>query len=80
MQFTSADGTKSSIAAFCGAPVVVNLWATWCTPCVKEMPAFDEVAAEHTAVKIIGVNVGDTADAARSFAADLGISYPQFTD
>ena len=80
VQFTSADGTKSSIAAFRGAPVVVNLWATWCTPCVKEMPAFDEVAAEQTAVKIIGVNVGDTADAARSFAADLGIRYPQFTD
>jgi len=82
--FTAADGTRVSVASFKGAPVVVNLWATWCAPCVKEMPAFDEVAAEQAALKggvqIIGINVGDSADAATAFAADLGVTYPQYTD
>lgn len=78
--FTAADGAKTSVTDFHGKPLVVNMWATWCTPCVKEMPAFDEVAGEQSAVAIIGVNVGDTADAATAFAAGLGITYPQFTD
>jgi len=80
VQFTSTGGDKASLADYDGTPVVVNMWATWCAPCVKEMPAFDTVAGEQTDVKIIGVNVGDTADAATAFAADLGVTYPQFTD
>ena len=74
VRFTAADGSKTSLRAFRGTPVVVNLWATWCTPCVTEMPAFDEVATQQVSVKIIGVNVGDTAEAAKAFAADLGVT------
>lgn len=78
---TASDGSSVQLADFAGAPLVVNMWATWCAPCVKEMPAFDEVAAERgSAVHIIGVNVGDTAEDAAAFAADLGVSYPQYTD
>lgn len=39
-----ADGEKT-LADFAGAPLVVNLWATWCAPCVTEMPALDRLAA-----------------------------------
>jgi thiol-disulfide isomerase/thioredoxin len=78
--FTGADGKAATIGDFDGAPLVVNMWATWCKPCVHEMPAFDEVANEQTAVQIIGVNIFDTAADARAFAADLGVHYPQYTD
>ena len=44
------------------------------------MPAFDEVAREQTSVRIIGVNIFDTPEDARTFAADLGVQYPQYTD
>jgi peroxiredoxin len=44
------------------------------------MPAFDRVAAGSTQVRIIGVNVGDTAAAATAFATKLGVRYPQYTD
>lgn len=77
----ASDGSSVRLADFTGTPLVVNMWATWCAPCVKEMPAFDEVAAESSGeVHIIGVNVGDTAEDAAAFAADLGVSYPQYTD
>lgn len=78
--FTDASGADVTLSDMAGTPVVVNMWATWCNPCVKEMPAFDEVASSTDGVRIIGVNVGDTADAAAKFAADLGVSYEQFTD
>jgi thiol-disulfide isomerase/thioredoxin len=80
VSFTAADGSEASLSSMTGTPVVVNMWATWCTPCVKEMPAFDEVASSTSGVRIIGVNVGDTAEAASKFADDLGVSYEQFTD
>jgi thiol-disulfide isomerase/thioredoxin len=42
--FEAPDGAKISLAKFRGAPVLVNLWATWCGPCVKEMPTLDALA------------------------------------
>lgn len=38
------DGGPSTLAAFRGTPVLVNLWATWCAPCVAELPALDRLA------------------------------------
>jgi thiol-disulfide isomerase/thioredoxin len=79
--FTASDGTATSIADFRGTPLVVNMWATNCVPCVKEMPALDQVATELTGrLQIIGVNVFDTPQDAAAFALDLGVTYPQFTD
>ncbi len=79
--FSAADGGSARLGDFAGTPVVVNLWATWCPPCVKEMPAFDEVAAELDGrVSIIGVSVADEPAAAAAFAADLGVTYPIYGD
>jgi len=39
--FEDPDGNKTSLAAFAGRPVLLNLWATWCAPCVKELPTLD---------------------------------------
>src|SRR6266436_1184616 len=44
--FTDAQGKPVSFADFKGKPVVVNLWATWCQPCLKEMPSLDRLQAE----------------------------------
>ncbi|WP_294256776.1 TlpA disulfide reductase family protein [uncultured Sphingomonas sp.] len=44
--FTDAGGKKTTLAAFKGKPVLLNLWATWCVPCIKEMPTLDALAGK----------------------------------
>ena len=47
--FEDPDGEPASLADFRGRPVLVNLWATWCGPCVAEMPTLDALAAREGA-------------------------------
>jgi thiol-disulfide isomerase/thioredoxin len=53
--FNSPDGKPMTLAKFKGVPVLVNLWATWCAPCVKELPTLDKLAAAHRADGQLGV-------------------------
>ena len=45
---TTRGGAKLRLAELRGRPVLLNLWATWCVPCVAEMPALEALAAERT--------------------------------
>ena len=53
--FDTPDGGTVSLAKFSGVPVLVNLWATWCAPCVKELPTLDKLAAAHRVDGQLGV-------------------------
>jgi thiol-disulfide isomerase/thioredoxin len=44
--FTDAAGQAASLAKLTGKPLLVNLWATWCAPCVKELPTLDQLARQ----------------------------------
>jgi thiol-disulfide isomerase/thioredoxin len=46
-EFNDPDGGETSMADFRGVPVLVNLWASWCAPCVKELPTLDKLARSH---------------------------------
>ena len=46
LAFTTRDGAQKQLADFKGKLVLVNLWATWCVPCVEEMPALDRLQAQ----------------------------------
>jgi len=50
--FTDLDGKSATLADFRGKPVLVNLWATWCAPCVKELPTLDRAAEKVRVVAI----------------------------
>lgn len=52
LSFEGPDGKPTTLAAFKGKPLLVNLWATWCGPCVKEMPTLDAAAATIAVVPI----------------------------
>jgi len=48
MPFASPGGAAATLTSFRGHPVLVNLWATWCGPCVKELPTLDALAQRET--------------------------------
>lgn len=56
--FTDAEGKEHGVADFLGQGLVVNLWATWCPPCVAEMPALDraQVALAEEGVKVLALS------------------------
>ena len=77
------DGTTfrlSNHLATDGRPVLLNLWASWCTPCREEMPALDAAATTHPDVYFLGVAVEDDPTAAADFAAEIAVSYPLAID
>jgi thiol-disulfide isomerase/thioredoxin len=53
--FNNPDGGDISLASFKGTPVLVNLWASWCVPCVKELPTLDALARSHRVDGQLGV-------------------------
>lgn len=53
MPFAAPGGAPATLASFRGHPVLVNLWATWCGPCVKEMPALDALAVRETGKMVV---------------------------
>jgi cytochrome c biogenesis protein CcmG, thiol:disulfide interchange protein DsbE len=64
-----------------GHPVVVNKWASWCTPCRAEFPVFQRVATDRgRRVAFVGLDAQDKAPAARRFLADRPLPYPSFQD
>jgi thiol-disulfide isomerase/thioredoxin len=50
------NGVKLKLSELRGAPVLVNLWATWCAPCVKEMPTLDALAGEPGSPRILAIS------------------------
>jgi thiol-disulfide isomerase/thioredoxin len=74
-----ADGSAKSLEEFRKSIVVVNFWATWCSPCVKEMPALSAMQTELAAKKIKFIGIGiDTPEAMTEFAQKYKITYPLY--
>lgn len=69
MVFEQMDGAPAALGAFSGKPVVVNLWASWCPPCRREMPLLATTAAARSDVAFLFINQGESPEAIRSYLA-----------
>jgi thiol-disulfide isomerase/thioredoxin len=69
--------TASSYAE--GSSLVVNVWASWCSPCRRELPLLARVAARR-GVRVLGIDERDSASQAQAFARSHGVAYPSLSD
>lgn len=70
------DGAPVTLQTFQGKPVVVNLWASWCPPCRREMPMMAEVARRHPDVHFVFINSGEGLPAIRRYLALQSFDLP----
>lgn len=77
LSLETPDGVPLPMQGFRGVPLVVNFWATWCPPCVEEMPLLDSFYRENKAKgwQILGVAV-DQPSAVRRFMQKTPVTYP----
>lgn len=73
--FTGLDGKTTTLAQWRGKPLIVNFWATWCPPCLAEMPVFSRLQEQHPEVQFVGIAV-DTEANVNEFARIRPVSYP----
>ncbi len=73
---TSLDGQTVSLSDYQGRIVFLNFWATWCVPCEKELPEFQQFQAQQPpdGAVILAVNVQESADQVRGFLTDHDVS------
>nr|WP_314442336.1 TlpA disulfide reductase family protein [uncultured Sphingomonas sp.] len=76
------EGEETSLSAIAaGKPLLVNLWATWCAPCVKELPTLDALAERADAPQVVAVSQDTAAlDKVRAFLADRKIGLEAYQD
>jgi cytochrome c biogenesis protein CcmG/thiol:disulfide interchange protein DsbE len=77
------DSTTVRLAAFRGHPVIINFWATYCPPCIQEMPALGDRfrARRADSLVVLAINSGDEKERAiRRFTADMALPFPVLLD
>ncbi len=81
LAFDCLGGGSLDLARAPGAPTVLNLWGSWCTPCRDELPVLQEFAdVAGSRVRVLGVISRDGVPQADSFAADAGVTFPSAFD
>jgi thiol-disulfide isomerase/thioredoxin len=69
------DGTPTPLSSWAGKPLVINFWATWCAPCLREIPLLKSFQQSHPDVQVVGIAI-DQLEPVVAFAADMGFNYP----
>jgi thiol-disulfide isomerase/thioredoxin len=84
LDLTGLDGKQWNLRGLRGKVVVLNFWASWCAPCVDELPILNELASDSQAAKgellVLGVNYRESAPAIQRFLNEHSFRYPIVVD
>ncbi len=81
LRLESLDGEDWNLARLRGKVVVVNFWASWCGPCVEELPVLNALARQDSGkVAVVGVNYKEALDSIERFSKDHPFAYPVLRD
>jgi thiol-disulfide isomerase/thioredoxin len=78
---TALNGDVYTLSALRGRWVILNFWATWCAPCVAEMPALQMLADEYAGqLVVLGINPRESSEVVATFAAAHDLRFPLLID
>ena len=82
LRMSTLDGGTASLSKLRGRPVIVNVWATWCPPCRREIPLLNETLRRHVdaGLRVVGVNRGERPDRIEDFLGAVPIDYDVWVD
>jgi cytochrome c biogenesis protein CcmG/thiol:disulfide interchange protein DsbE len=79
--FTVVDGTRTvQLSNYRGKVVVLNFWATWCAPCIEEIPYLNKLQQQVPQIVVLGVDMGEDDGSYRQFLADNRVAFLTIRD
>ncbi len=80
--FPNLEGREVNMAEFRGKVVLLNFWATWCPPCVKEMPSMELLRQKYKdqGFEVVAINAGEDAEAVEAFLLERDLTFPIILD
>jgi thiol-disulfide isomerase/thioredoxin len=81
-QMQGLSGASSSVSAFRGKPLIINVWASWCGPCRQEMGSLDKLSRRYGGKQfnVIGISTDDYRDSAKDFLQKSNTTFTNFID
>lgn len=76
------QGTSRALDQYRGKVVIVNFWATWCEPCIEEMPSLEKLISRlpRDSAAVLAVNLGEGEVRIKSFVEKTGVTFPVLLD
>jgi|TARA_B100001250_G_scaffold414570_1_gene454006 thiol-disulfide isomerase/thioredoxin len=74
-ELNDIEGNRISISNWKGQDLIINFWATWCAPCLREIPLLKDYQSQNGSAQVVGIAV-DRLEPVKNFIQDIGFNYP----